>query len=221
MLSKVVVLAAIVAPLAVRADPAPQADANLGAQFATTLSGDGTPARAPKLGEVTARKAPALPAARAAAAPKLADGQYVAPPTIDSNLPKVEALGPRSVPAAGTPTHIVRPGHSHRATLATFELAQLRAGSAVGKQVDDVARSWKTNLKWDAITVEGSAANVKLAQHNADEVRAYLVRHGVPGDYVVTVARAEDAPATAAKIQVSVATCDDVTIACRKPAPAK
>jgi outer membrane protein OmpA-like peptidoglycan-associated protein len=215
MIVKGALVAALVAlPLTVRAEPATQSDAQ---QFASTLGGDSTPARAPKLGEVTAAK-PAARAARTTDAPRLADGQHVAaPPTIDSNLPKVEALGPRPV-TAGTavPARMVRAGHPHRATLATFDPNQLRAGSAVGKHVDEVARTWKTNLKWDAITVDGYAANVKLGQRNADEVRAYLVRHGVPADYVIAVGHGDTQ--ASAKIDVSVATCDDVTIACRKPA---
>lgn len=166
---------------------------------------------------------------------KLGDRQnVVAPPAIESTSPKVETLGPRPAfqPAAvtGAPK-ISRFGHPHRAQLASFDPAQLKLGTPAGKQVDELARSYKTNLKWDAFTIDAYAAAVpgrseadtlKLAQKAADDARAYLVKHGVPAENVVAIGHASNPTgATAAKIDISVTTCDDVTIACRTAEPAK
>jgi outer membrane protein OmpA-like peptidoglycan-associated protein len=212
VMSKRAVIAALLAlPISAGAEPATRADSDLAAQFATTLTAsDGAankPARAPQLANVTASKAE-LPGARAADAPKLADGQRVADaPTIGSKFTKVESLGPRPAfqpapTATGSATRVGSVGHPHRAKLLSFEPGQLRAGSGIGAQVDDLVRSWKTNLKWDAITIDGYAAarghseaeNVQLAQRSADDVRAYLVRHGVPAELVIAVGHTGASP---------------------------
>jgi outer membrane protein OmpA-like peptidoglycan-associated protein len=165
---------------------------------------------------------------------KLGDGKNVAAPPAIESTHKVEALGPRPAfqPAnVGSAPKVARLGHPHRAKLASFDPALLKPGTAAGKQVDELARSYKTNLKWDAFTVDAYAAalpgrsdadTLKLAQKSADDVRAYLVKHGVPADNVVALGHSSNpSGATAANIDVSVTTCDDVTIACRTAEPAK
>jgi len=104
-------------------------------------------------------------------------------------------------------------GHPHHTTLARFKPGQ---ACDHGGQVDGLARSWKTNLKWDAIVVDGYGAK---SQQGADQIRACLVHHGVPADYVVASGHAAD-ETRGATIEVSVTTCDGVTIPCRaQPAP--
>jgi outer membrane protein OmpA-like peptidoglycan-associated protein len=92
-------------------------------------------------------------------------------------------------------------------------------------KLDDIARLWKTNPKWDAITIDGYAAahgrpepeTVQQAQRSAESARTYLVRHGVPAESVIVIGHVASGSAHATRIDLSVTTCDDVTIACRKP----
>jgi len=229
-------------PIGVHAEPAKRVEPDVAAQFANTLTtihdGDRKTPRAPKLVDVTAPKAE-LPGGRSDE-PKLGDGQHVAAPRVghlESTFAGGEALGQkpaeyRPVRGSMSPTGVgamTRPnvGHPHRAKLVSFEPDQLRGGSRISNQVDALVRSWKTAPKWDAITVDGYAAargrseaeNLKLGQRNADEVRAYLVRHGVPGEFVIAVGHASGV--TGAKIEISGATCDGVTLVCRGLGTAK
>jgi hypothetical protein len=148
----------------------------------------------------------------------------IAVPTESSKITNVEATNQRSTfqPTVAATRTRGGVGHPHRATLVSFE-GQLRGGSTSAGQVDELAKTWKTNLTWDAITIDSYAAgkseadNTKAAQRNADDVRAYLVKHGVPADHVIAIGHSGD---KGAKVDLSVTTCDDVTIACRKPAAA-
>ena len=214
-------------------------DANAAAQLAATLGEpNGKPSRAPNLADVKQAKAE-LPTARTTETLRVADPRHLAASSTRDNqiekiekVDKIEAKGARSAyqPAptgTGSPRG-ARMDRPHRARLAAFDPGQLRSGTAASAQTNEIARSWKSNLKWDMITIDSYATikgrsepdAQKLAQRNADNVRAYLVRQGVPADYLVAVGHA-DASAPSAKVELSVTTCDDVTIACRKPVAAK
>jgi outer membrane protein OmpA-like peptidoglycan-associated protein len=239
MTKKGVLVAAILAlPIGARAEPSTASDPDPATQFANilTTSSDSAnkPARAPKLTEVTAAK-PTLPTGPTSDAPRLGEGQRVAaPPTLDNTPSRVEPHSSRSAfhaapVGAGGASRAASIGHPHRVKIVSFEPGVLRAGSGTGKQVDELVRSWKSNLKWHAITVDGYVTNAgsdaepaKAGQRAADEVRAYLVRRGIPPDLVTAIGHAAGNPATpAAKIEITVTTCDDVTIACRRPATSK
>jgi outer membrane protein OmpA-like peptidoglycan-associated protein len=234
-----VLVAAIVAlPTSVHAEPTAASDTDPATQFANILTtsndGDKKPTRAPKLTGVSAVKA-TLPGDPPSDAPRLASGQQVAaPPTLDSKAPKLEAHSSRSVflaaPVGGAgASRAASVGHPHRVKFAAFEAAPLRASSSARKQIDELVRSWKNNLKWHAITIDGYAAASggdteysKAGQRDAEEVRAYLVRRGIPSDLVIAVGHAAGKPAApTTKIEITVTTCDDVTIACRHAASSK
>lgn len=236
-MSKSVVLVAILAlPLTAYAQSAENPNAKAASQLAAALgSSDSKPSRKPNLSDV--KQAKAETSADTATTNQRGEHLAVAPTRDNSIEPidkvnKVEAKGSRSafqpVPDGADRMRGVRLGKPRRVQLATFDPSQLRAGTAATTQTDDIAKSWKSNLKWSAITVESyamikgrSEADMqKLAQRNAEHVRAYLMRRGIPGEYVLAIGHA-DASAASAKVELTVTTCDDVTIACRKPTPAK
>lgn len=242
-MSKALLLVTILAvPSATYGDSAEKTNANTASQLAATLdSSKGNPSRKPKLDDVkpTAAK---TPEARATGNRRVAEPPQLAPAPIRrnkiepianvNNVRKVEAKGARSafqpVSNGANKMRGARVGRSRRVPLATFDPGQLRGGTKAGTQADDIARSWKSNLAWDAITIDSYATmkgrseadTQKLALRDAERVRTYLVRRGIPSEYVLVVGHAEP-NAPGANVEVSVVTCDDVTITCRKPATAK
>jgi outer membrane protein OmpA-like peptidoglycan-associated protein len=229
MTTKGVLVAAILTlPSAVRAEPEPEPAAQFAHILTTSSGSDSKSDRAPELIEVSAAKA-APPTVRRSDAPKLGQGQHVAaPPTLDS-ASRVESHRARAVflaapVATGGAGRAATVGHPHRVKIASFEA---RAGSTTGRQLDELARSWKTNVKWHELTVNGYAAadgadTEKAGQRSADEVRAYLVRRGIPADLVRAIGHASERPgASAARIEITVTTCDDIAIACRQRGGAK
>lgn len=221
------------------AQSAEKSDAKAAAQLGATLGkSDGKPSRKPNLGDVKQTTAE-LPAGRATESLRVAEPQHLgARPPRDNKIEpidkvnKVEAKGTRSayqpVTDGSEKVRGARMGKPRRVQLTAFDPGQLRAGTTATAQADEIARSWKSNLQWNAITVDSyammqgrsEAETHKLAQRNADRVRAYLVRRGVPGEYVIATGHV-DASTPGAKVELSVMTCDDVTIPCRKPAVAK
>ncbi len=239
MTSRCLLVAAVIAvPVGVHAERAKPVDADTGAQFASSLmtasDGDGAKTRAPTLAYAAPAKAES-PGARPAGpeAPKLAVPGVVAPPKIyrGDKSETTGALQPKPAPyqparsGAGAMMRTASVGHAHRAMLVSYDPAR----AAMSDQVDNIVRSWKANLKWNEIAVDGYAAgkrstaeNRKLGQQRADQVRAYLIHRGVPGELVIAVGHADEpAQATRAKIEISVTTCDGVTIPCRQPSPSK
>lgn len=233
---KGVLIATILAlPLPASSEPVAKSDAKVATQLGATLGeSEAKRSRALNLSEVKQSKAE-LPPARASENLRVADPRYLpSGPTSDNkiqNIEKVEAKGARSayqpVPMGADRVRGARLGKPRRVQLAAFDPAQLRAGTAATTQTDEIVRSWKSNLTWNTITIEGyatpkghsEAEAQKLAQRSADQVRAYLVRRGVPAEYVVAVGHVE-ASAPGAKVELSVTTCDGATIACREPTAA-
>lgn len=237
MRTRALVATILALPLIASADSA-KTDDKAAAQLAATLSKpEGKSTRGPNLGEVKQTTAE-LPT-RTTENLRVAEPRHLAPGSTSGGklekLEKLEKLDAKTSRSAYQPAPVgsskavgARIGRLRRAQLATFDPRQLRAGTAAGTQADEVVRSWKSNLSWDVITVDGytslkgrdDAATQKLAQRSAEDVRAYLVRRGVPRDYVVAIGHAETTT-PGAKVEISVSTCDDVTIACRKPAATK
>ena len=145
-----------------------------------------------------------------------ASSHTVAPPDLRVGA-KSEATAPpqrAALPTSDVNTRKVSVRHPHRTKLAAFEPGAAREHA----KLDDIARSWKSNTTWDAITIDSYVAPraASDAQRTADQVRSYLVQHGVPAGFVVVVGHAADPSRPAASIEISVTTCDDVTIVCRK-----
>lgn len=236
MRTRALVATILALPLFASAEPA-KTDDKAAAQLAATFSEPkGRPSRAPNLGEMKQTKVE-LPPARTSEQLRVAEPRHLtAGAGSDNKIEKIEksdraeAKGSRSayqpVPVDSNKPLGARMGRVRRAQLAAFDPRQLRSGTTASTQADEVARTWKSNLSWDVITVDSYASvkgrseadMQKLAQRSADDVRTYLVRRGVPGDYVVAIGHASTT-APGAKVEISVSTCDDVTIACRK-APA-
>lgn len=216
------VTASLVLPLGAHAEPTKQIDRGVGVQFAKDLTtseqADGTKARTPKLSGIAAPKVEPA-GGRTAETPQLATTHAVAP------SPQIR-LGSKSEASEQTPSHFrpaapttekrassLRP--QHRTKLAAFEVTK-SAG-----QVDDLARAWKRHPSWDAITIDGYAVSPGLGQRGADQVRAALAQHGVPAELVIAVGHIDETAGAATTVEVSVTTCDGVTIQCRQHAAEK
>lgn len=236
------VVAIFALPLMASADTSERNSSKTAAQLAATLGeSEGKPSRTPTLAVIQQHKSEP-PAARSTNNQRVAKSQRLArsqrlaaEPTTNQEIEKLDKTEAKSSRSAYQPVgdgsksvRSARVVRVRRAQVASFDPRALRNGTAATMQADEVARSWKSNLRWDVITVDSYATAKgrsetdaqKLAQRNADKVRAHLVRQGVPGEYVIAIGHGV-ASAPGAKVELSVTTCDDVSIACRKPAPAK
>ena len=218
----------ITLPIAAHAEPAAKAKPDLAADFASALttSGDvdGKKPKAPKVTTAAPAKAEPTTPANQADVPRLAPASptTLAPTVavVGYGKPQEDVRPPPPQDYRGdatAPKQRIRP--NHRASVLTLDPSQL---TRVSNKVEDVARSWKTTLSWDVITIDSYSnvkgrseiENVALAERSAEPVRASLIRYGVARDAVIVVGHAGDA----LKVELSVMTCDQ----CRRPVtPAK
>lgn len=85
--------------------------------------------------------------------------------------------------------------------LIQFEPGRVRVYSAGRERIQALADQWKKHRSWKVITVEGHAPRARrvtargsLALRRAERIRGYLLRYGVPKEFVV--ARAADESGT-------------------------
>ena len=109
----------------------------------------------------------------------------VAPPDIRLGTKAEGAAAPRAaLPSDTTPSRPrLRP--SHRTQLASVTAARVPDG-----KLDEIVRAWKHNAKWDAIAIDAGAADAQRAQRSADQMRTYLVQHGIPSTIVIATGHA-------------------------------
>ena len=109
-------------------------------------------------------------------------------------------------------------------SLITFEPGRARVYSSGREKIEALARSWRAHAQWAMITVEGYAGpggKVVLAEQRADRIRGYLVRYGVPAEYVVAIASDNIRGGTAAKrpvggrVDLAIALCASTPEDCR------
>lgn len=97
--------------------------------------------------------------------------------------------------------------------LIEFEPGRVRVYSVGRERIQALVEQWRKHRDWKVITVEGhapgtarSAASGSLAQRRAERIRDYLVRYGVPKEFIVAQA-AEEGGATVGSVDLSVDVC--------------
>ncbi|NVB84030.1 MAG: hypothetical protein HOV81_36985 [Kofleriaceae bacterium] len=68
-----------------------------------------------------------------------------------------------------------------------FAPGRVRVYSKSRAKVEALADKWKHHADWSVITVHGFASSESLAQRRADKIRGYLIRYGVPAEFVIAV----------------------------------
>jgi outer membrane protein OmpA-like peptidoglycan-associated protein len=110
------------------------------------------------------------------------------------------------------------------ASLITFEPGRARVYSSGREKIEALARSWRAHPRWATITVEGyseAGGKVALAGQRASRVRGYLIRYGVPPEYVVAIGHDNVRGSTPVKrpiggrVDLAIAVCDSTPEACR------
>jgi hypothetical protein len=72
-----------------------------------------------------------------------------------------------------------------------FEPGRARVYSKDRERLMALAESWRRDSGWATVTVESQApapGSIALAQRRVDRIAEYLIRYGVPGEYVVAIA---------------------------------
>lgn len=82
-----------------------------------------------------------------------------------------------------------------------FAPGRVRVYSKSRAKVAALADEWKRHEDWSVITVHGFARGESLAQRRADKIRGYLIRYGVPADFVVAVAHDSSSSTTDLSIE--------------------
>jgi len=102
-------------------------------------------------------------------------------------------------------------------SLITFEPGRARVYSSGREKLAALAATWRTRGRWPMITVEGYAGaggKLALAEQRAGRVRDYLVRYGVPPEYVVAIGHDSARGSSSVKrpiggrVDLAIAACD-------------
>jgi outer membrane protein OmpA-like peptidoglycan-associated protein len=111
----------------------------------------------------------------------------------------------------------------------TFDPGRVRVYSRGREKLEALARAWQAHARWATITVEGYAdpsGDLALGERRADRVRGYLIRYGVPPEYVAAVglddvvnvvdgARAPVMRASGRRVDLTIAACEPASTRCR------
>jgi outer membrane protein OmpA-like peptidoglycan-associated protein len=106
----------------------------------------------------------------------------------------------------------------------TFEPGRARVYSSGREKIAALARSWRAHPRWTTITVEGyseAGGKVALGGQRASRVRGYLIRYGVPPEYVVAIGHdtVRSSPPVkrpiAGRVDLAIAVCDSTSEECR------
>lgn len=90
-----------------------------------------------------------------------------------------------------------------------FAPGRVRVYSKSRAKIAALANQWKHHEDWSVITVHGFAGTESLAQRRADKIRGYLIRYGIPADFVIAVAHEAESATT----DLAIERCTD----CRQP----
>jgi hypothetical protein len=105
-----------------------------------------------------------------------------------------------------------------------FEPGRVRVYSKDREKLMALAAYWREHIEWATITVEGDtgpSSDVALAQRRADKIGDYLIRYGVPAEYVVAVAHehirddAQRVRVAGGHVDLLVTRCDRTSDECR------